>query len=29
VVYGGAAESNGRIVYAVPGHRLRAFLDGP
>jgi putative serine protease PepD len=26
VVYGGAAESNGRIVYAVPAARLRAFI---
>ena len=26
VVYGGAAESGGRIVYAVPGARVAAFL---
>jgi S1-C subfamily serine protease len=26
VIYGGAAESNGRIVYAVPAQRLAAFL---
>ena len=26
VVFGGAAESNGRIVYAVPAERLAAFL---
>ena len=29
VVYGGAAASAGRIVYAVPAGRLRAFLDAP
>jgi S1-C subfamily serine protease len=29
VVYGGAAESGGRIVYAVPLARLRAFLAAP
>ncbi|MDB4883444.1 MAG: trypsin domain/PDZ domain protein [Gemmatimonadetes bacterium] len=28
VVYGGEAESNGRIVYAVPAERLAAFLSG-
>ena len=28
VVYGGAAESGGRIVYAVPAQRLSAFLAG-
>ena len=26
VIYGGARESNGRIVYAVPAQRLAAFL---
>lgn len=26
VIYGGAAESNGRIVYAVPAQRLSAFV---
>ncbi|OYV71858.1 MAG: hypothetical protein B7Z72_06050, partial [Gemmatimonadetes bacterium 21-71-4] len=26
VVYGGPAEGNGRIVYAVPGDKLAAFL---
>ncbi len=26
VIYGGAAESNGRIVYAVPAQRLAGFL---
>jgi S1-C subfamily serine protease len=26
VIYGGAAESNGRIVYAVPAQKLSAFL---
>ncbi len=26
VIYGGAAESNGRIVYAVPANRLAGFL---
>ena len=28
VIYGGAAESKGRIVYAVPAQRLAAFLGG-
>jgi S1-C subfamily serine protease len=28
VIYGGEAESNGRIVYAVPAERLTAFLGG-
>jgi S1-C subfamily serine protease len=28
VIYGGEAESNGRIVYAVPAERLAAFLGG-
>ena len=28
VIYGGEAESNGRIVYAVPAERLAAFLAG-
>ena len=28
VIYGGAAESQGRIVYAVPAQRLSAFLAG-
>ncbi|MEP6619215.1 MAG: trypsin-like peptidase domain-containing protein [bacterium] len=28
VIYGGAAESGGRIVYAVPAQRLAAFLGG-
>jgi hypothetical protein len=26
VIYGGAAESNGRIVYAVPAQKLSAFI---
>jgi hypothetical protein len=26
VIYGGEAESQGRIVYAVPAERLAAFL---
>ena len=26
VIYGGEAESRGRIVYAVPAERLSAFL---
>ena len=26
VIYGGAKESNGRIVYAVPAQRLSAFI---
>jgi hypothetical protein len=26
VVFGGQAEAAGRIVYAVPGDQLRAFL---
>ena len=26
VIFGGAPESNGRIVYAVPAARLAAFL---
>ena len=28
VIYGGAPESNGRIVYAVPAERLAAFIRG-
>jgi S1-C subfamily serine protease len=28
VIYGGEAESQGRIVYAVPAERLAAFLSG-
>jgi S1-C subfamily serine protease len=28
VIYGGEAESNGRIVYAVPAERLASFLSG-
>jgi hypothetical protein len=27
VIYGGEAESRGRIVYAVPAERIAAFLS--